>query len=731
MSDNNNGKKWFENFKVRLRRSTFVGRIGKPKIIPDSVLNFIRSLYDPNQSKLISSDDGLSDHEAVRKWYNSLWDGAKATPHATPVSQFQNLSLVGSITRYCTSEKYKSALIGVSALGGCIVGSAYAAVEVAQSTADFLNSLSQVADPNSASTMSDAMNSAGQLSLGLLAQWGFSVGLGASNAFTAKNMSLWMSNQFKQAMFMDPEILSRIQHNRDPESEEPDALKHPPGDVVISSVDLTANGALALASYGINAVVTSAALVSALIQNTMPVEMLRPLGDAIADNGTAYVSFGVLAAYLSGSYLQGARHRKGLKEGRDALIKSDIGVRQTVEESVGKSKLSAHTGSSGFFDSKLTGRLDELSTDWRQFNIEQFKFGIFRSGQSILGRNGIAYIPALVALAGPGGKPAAEVTFQGVLESSNYLGQLITTMSDFIGMLPEIADMGSHRDKVSALASLFEIAKDKKAFYSLSGTHEFDYAADIADDNTALEVRDLVLMHRGEETGFLSVPELKIQKGDWVHIRGKSGEGKSCLLKALNYDWPYGEGSIRVSGDLRSLFATQSAEFPKIFTLAEHVIFGNGNQTGEALTQEQRAEVSNALTQAGLEKYAQELDATHYKGQPWEELLSGGEKQKLLMARILYQKPDLLFLDEPTAALDPKARGPFFDLIKQYFPDCTLLAITHDENSTEGHSHIPHMTRRIIVGEGTAYMEEIQDAQMTASSHAAAGFKGPPLMLTP
>lgn len=726
MSDNKNGKKWLGTFKSRLRNSTFVGRVGQPKVIPDSVLNFIRSLYDPNKEKLIVANDGLSDHEAVKAWYNSLWQGRKATPHATPVSQFQNLSLVGAITRYCTSEKYKSALIGVSALGGCIVGSAYTAVEVAQALADFVNSLSQVADQNSAATMPDTMRSAGMLSLTLLAQWGFSVGLGASNAFTAKNMSLWMSDQFKQAMFMDPEILSRIQHNRDPDSAEPDALKHPPGDVISNSVDMTANGALALASYGVNTGVTSLALVSALIQNAMPVEMLRPLGDAIADNGTAYVSFGVLAAYLSGSYWQGARHRKGLKKGRDALIDSDIAVRRTVEESVSKAKLSAYTGSSGFFDRKLTGRLDQLGTDWQNFNIEQFKFAIFRSGQSIMGQNGIAYIPALSALAGPGGKPGAEVTFQGLLESSNYLGQLIATMSEFINMLPEIADMGSHRDKVSALASLFELAKDKKAFYNLSGTHEFDYAADLSDGDTALEVRGLELLHRGEDERFLHVPELSIRKGDWVHIRGKSGVGKSCLLKALNYDWPYGRGQIRVGQGGKALFATQSAEFPQIFTLAEHVIFGNGHQVGDTLTQEQRAEISHVLTVAGLDKYAQELDATHYQGVPWEEILSGGEKQRLLLARILYQKPDLIFLDEPTAALDPESRGPFFDLIKEHCPESTLLAITHDENSTEGQSHIPHMTRRIIVGGGTACIEDIvQQERPAARTHPGGGHGAP------
>ncbi|MEM6780397.1 MAG: hypothetical protein AAF569_00880 [Pseudomonadota bacterium] len=519
-------KTGWSRLKGRLSSTTIASRATQHIRIPDTILNLVRSVSDRNASQLLPQDDGLSDHQAAKKWYNSLWAGGREEAK-TSVSQFKDLSLMGAITKYCTSERYKNALLGVGGIGICIAGSAYTAVEVAQATAEFINSLAETANPNSPHTIYDTADSAKNLGQYLLLQWGLSVGMNALNRHVSRDMSVWMMTQFEDVMFSDPEILMRVQHNRDPNSDAPDSLKHVPGDVITESTNRAAFGSLQLMTYGVNTVITTAALTLAMINNALPIEMLRPLGYAIADNGTLYASLGVLGGYLGGSYVIGDRLRRGIQDRQSALITDDIAYRQSIEESISRAALSAQTGSSEFFEEKSSKSLFRLAQSWTKMNFEQIKFGAFQSMQNILGQNGVSYIPSVMALAGDGGKPTADVTFQGVMETSSYLGQLMGVLSEFINMLPEIAEMGAHRERVSDLATLFDLAKDKKEFYALSGIHDFDDKKFCELESSAIEVQNLDLMHRGQSEAFLNVSEITVNKRDWVHVRGKSGAGKS------------------------------------------------------------------------------------------------------------------------------------------------------------------------------------------------------------
>ena len=66
------------------------------------------------------------------------------------------------------------------------------------------------------------------------------------------------------------------------------------------------------------------------------------------------------------------------------------------------------------------------------------------------------------------------------------------------------------------------------------------------------------------------------------------------------------------------------------------------------------------------------------KGKNWDQVLSGGQKQKLVVARIVLQQPGLLFLDEATGALDPEGKIAFHQAIKDNCPDVTVISIMHE-----------------------------------------------------
>ena len=79
------------------------------------------------------------------------------------------------------------------------------------------------------------------------------------------------------------------------------------------------------------------------------------------------------------------------------------------------------------------------------------------------------------------------------------------------------------------------------------------------------------------------------------------------------------------------------------------------------------------MTDAGLGALTAELDAD----QPWAQRLSGGEQQRLAIARALLLRPDWLYLDEATASLDPESEAQLYGMLRQQLPGTTILSIAH------------------------------------------------------
>src|SRR5690606_26147497 len=89
-------------------------------------------------------------------------------------------------------------------------------------------------------------------------------------------------------------------------------------------------------------------------------------------------------------------------------------------------------------------------------------------------------------------------------------------------------------------------------------------------------------------------------------------------------------------------------------------------------------QVEWALTEAGLGEFAGNLADEGREGKLWDQMLSGGQKQKLVAARILLQQPRLLFLDEATGALDPEGRIAFHQAIRDHCPGITVISVMHE-----------------------------------------------------
>jgi putative ATP-binding cassette transporter len=167
---------------------------------------------------------------------------------------------------------------------------------------------------------------------------------------------------------------------------------------------------------------------------------------------------------------------------------------------------------------------------------------------------------------------------------------------------------------------------------------------------------------------------LRLEKAEAVLLTGASGSGKSTLFRALAGIWPFGRGAVRIPEGARTLFLPQRPYLP-LGTLRRAVCYPL--DAAEVPEDAIRA----ALDAVGLPRLCDHLD----EEDAWDRRLSGGEQQRLAFARALLVKPDVLFLDEATASLDPPAEAALYALLRERLPGASVLSIAHRDGVSRFH----------------------------------------------
>lgn len=157
-------------------------------------------------------------------------------------------------------------------------------------------------------------------------------------------------------------------------------------------------------------------------------------------------------------------------------------------------------------------------------------------------------------------------------------------------------------------------------------------------------------------TELLARTDLLAQRGDRILLQGPSGSGKSTLFRAIAGIWPFTHGDVHAPAD--SMFIAQRSFFPD-GPLREALAYPQppGTYTD--------AQLQQALVDALLPHLADALD----RADAWGQKLSGGEQQRLAIARVLLKQPQWVFADEATSALDAEAEATLYqrlsDLVTQ------------------------------------------------------------------
>jgi vitamin B12/bleomycin/antimicrobial peptide transport system ATP-binding/permease protein len=167
-------------------------------------------------------------------------------------------------------------------------------------------------------------------------------------------------------------------------------------------------------------------------------------------------------------------------------------------------------------------------------------------------------------------------------------------------------------------------------------------------------------------TAVVKDAEVVIARGERILVAGESGTGKSTLVRAIAGLWPWGRGKIQVEAGAKMLLMPQRAYVP-VGTLRRAVTYPLPAGDKDV------AEIARALKLVGLEHLVDHIG----EDAPWDQILSGGEKQRLAFARILLHRPSIVVLDEATSALDPLSQNHMMQLLTHELNATTIVSVAH------------------------------------------------------
>jgi putative ATP-binding cassette transporter len=256
------------------------------------------------------------------------------------------------------------------------------------------------------------------------------------------------------------------------------------------------------------------------------------------------------------------------------------------------------------------------------------------------------------------------------LDGTMSLGEVMQAASAFtivqgafnwlVDNYPKLADWTASARRVASLMTSLDALEAAE-----TGDQVGRIARNAEGEGAALRLRDLsVTLDDG--TAMVDDADVAIKPGERVLIAGESGTGKSTLVRAIAGLWPWGGGTIEVQKGAKLMLLPQRPYVP-IGTLRRAATYPDPAESRSV------EEVAQAFRRVGLEHLIDRLD----EEAPWDQTLSGGEKQRLAFARIFLHKPDIIVLDEATAALDPKSQDELMAHLSERPEQTTLVSVGH------------------------------------------------------
>ena len=352
-------------------------------------------------------------------------------------------------------------------------------------------------------------------------------------------------------------------------------------------------------------------------------------------------------------------------------------------------------------DIKLYGLeewLNKMMSDYRAHIIMWNKRcrlrGLWASilaGVMTLIQNGVAYV-VLIGMLLTGSLSAGDFVF--------YFG-IVGSVAGFLhGVVGDVAKLNKRADKIAYY----------REFYDYPNKFNYGKGCELPTGAVTIELRDVWYKYDGAEDYTLKGINLTLQAGESLALVGVNGAGKTTLVKLICGFYRPTKGEILVNGKLideyniHEYYTMISAVFQEIrpvcFTMFEYVASADINRPSA------REDAITAMKLAGIWEKIESLENgidTHLMKGIYDDGvdLSGGEMQKLVLARAIYKNGSVLILDEPTAALDPIAENNLYLQYRELTHGKTSIYISHRFASTRFCDRILLLGDGIIKESGT------------------------------
>jgi vitamin B12/bleomycin/antimicrobial peptide transport system ATP-binding/permease protein len=286
---------------------------------------------------------------------------------------------------------------------------------------------------------------------------------------------------------------------------------------------------------------------------------------------------------------------------------------------------------------------------------------------------------------------AGKLTLGQLTQTAGAFGRVESAMQWFIVRYQTIASYKAIVDRLTTFGDAMRKAEDLQSNSGISLPSA---------PGSDVSVPALSLAIPSGET-IVTIKSLTFKSGQSTLVTGPSGSGKSTLFRAIAGIWPFGQGEIRVPGGKSVMLLPQRPYIP-MGTLREAVQYPglSGDHPDSA--------INAALLAARLPKLVDRLD----EEQMWAQVLSLGEQQRLAIARALLSKPDWLFLDEATAALDETTEAAIYGVMKDKLPATTIVSIGHRSTLIAMHD------RQVELMAGNDGVFTVQDAKKKVKAEA-------------
>lgn len=165
----------------------------------------------------------------------------------------------------------------------------------------------------------------------------------------------------------------------------------------------------------------------------------------------------------------------------------------------------------------------------------------------------------------------------------------------------------------------------------------------------------------------------KIYKKDYIGIIGPNGSGKTTLLKSILGDITPDKGTVRIKPNLVIGYVPQFSTFNSDFPIKVNDVILSGTLPSKMRLFHRYKRNDSKEVESAINR----LKINHLTNKQINQL-SGGQLQKVLLARALVTEPDILLLDEPTASLDTDAKEEIYNILTELNKDLTIIMVSHD-----------------------------------------------------